>query len=480
EWLAFDVACFMYGLVSIPFYPSWKPSEISAILEQVDMKCLIAETPSLTSEISIINGRIVYLAASDDRLTSLDSFSPVDDLIIQKVDETDLVTIVFTSGTEGRPKGVPQTHKNHFTNLAQVSEVGLFEENDLVYLFLPLSHSFGRLCGYVGSVLGVPTLFPSLCGEGTRIDLRKVVSLIAVANPTIVPAVPKFFELIKKEIESRIKPVKRFLSFSNFLNKATHSVLGKFIIPRIFGKSIRYCISGGAKLMRETQLFFDSLGLLILEGYGLTETCVATHVNLPWARRLGSVGRPLPGIQHKIVDGEVLLKGENIFNGYWRSTEQPFTDDGWFKTGDSGWIDADNFLFIEGRKKEILVLSNGKNVPCLKLEHILESLVEAKHVVVFGDGADFVVAVLFVDDPNFLFPRMHSFLEQLNQNLNPYEKVKGVLLVKGDLTVDNGFLTPTLKLRRQLIYKVLESELMKLFEKPNQIVISNLSGHFFK
>ncbi|MCS6961596.1 MAG: AMP-binding protein [Deltaproteobacteria bacterium] len=476
EWLVVDVACVLTGVITVPVYPTLKWQDTGYILSLIKPKLLFVENIEQYEKIKSFGIPVVSFDPIEGVPELMGHFSVSTDLRIYPSKPEDIVTIVFTSGTEGQPKGVPQTHKNHVTNLEQVSKVGLFTESDSMFLFLPLSHSFGRLCGYVGTMLGVSMGVPKPHSNvSSQLDLIRIIRSIPLASPTIVPAVPKFFDQIKKEIQRRFSRVLKFLRKDTWIERVVLRMLGKISIPRIFGKRIKYCISGGAKLNVETISFFDKLGLCILEGYGLTETVVATHVNLPTARKVGSVGRPLPGISQKILDSEILLKGDNVFGGYWNSPSNPFTEDGWFKTGDIGHIDEEGFLFIEGRKKEILVLSNGKNVPALKLEAMLVESINCKGACVFGDGHDFVVAVLFDDTKDKTSAYYQQKLLKVNEQLNPFEKLKGLLVVNVEPSVANGMLTPTLKIKRKTVWDRFSEHLEHLFSKPGQIIIHEVS-----
>ncbi len=474
EWMTFDIASILTGTISVPIYPSLNTEDIRRILSLANVKLIIAENEEQIQKVQELGYPIVSIEKNSFNVPDLSQFSPNTDLRVNKTSPDSIVTLMFTSGTEGLPKGVPQTHLNHTTNLFQVSEVGLFSPSDRIYLFLPLSHSFGRLCGYVGCILGVETVLLSpISRTSSKIDLRRIVKLIPKTEPTIIPAVPRFFEHLRQELEKKLS----FILWVDNLFKGDFikKFLGRFLIPKLFGNQIRFCISGGAKLSIDTIKFFDCMGLLILEGYGLTETCVATHVNLPGQRKIGSVGRPLPGIEQKIVDEEIFLRGKNIFSGYWFTSNQPFTKDGWFKTGDIGQIDEDGFLYVLGRKKEIIVLQNGKNIPVLKLESELSKLFKSENVAVFGDGKDYVVGIIFFNTPLAQLDYYREKLNELNSKLNPFEKIKSLLIVQGNLTVENGFLTPTLKMKKNFIYSYFYDEFEELFSKPYTIKISNKS-----
>lgn len=473
EWLYVDVASVLSGVVTVPIYPSLKQSDIQSILSQVELKMIFVENCEQEQKVSFSGLPTVSFEGVDIKNYSLHQIGAVKGLKVEKTTPDDLVTIVFTSGTEGTPKGVQQTHRNHVTNLLQVSAVGLFSENDRVMLFLPLAHSFGRLCGYVAVCLGIETAVPApMSSTSSKLDLTKIVQTFPTVSPTILPSVPRLFEQIRREIEKKLGYLCELLKVP-VLSAFLRNTVGIFIKRKIFGNRLKYCISGGAKLNPDTNLFFDRLGIMILEGYGLTETVVATHVNLPHRRKIGSVGQPLPGVSQRVVDEEIQLKGDNIFPGYYKREEQPFTPDGWLSTGDIGYIDSAGYLYITGRKKEILVLSSGKNVPALKVENVVCQAFQAKAAVCFGDGKDFVVAVVFLGDRSVSDHEARKRLEEANNMLNPFERIKGLLVVSDEPTISNGLLTPTLKIRRQEVYSRFNEEINQLWTRSGQVVVLN-------
>lgn len=476
EWLAFDVACNLFGVVSVPIYPSLQRSEIEYMIKKAEVKLIVVENAEILEKVVLDLPKLSIENKLIERCLTLSDLSPAPFPVVDFLGYKDVITILFTSGSEGTPKGVPQTNENHLTNLWQVSASKLFGPDDSIFLFLPLAHSFGRLCGYVALTSNLECFVPAPSSQSSsKLNLEQIFRSISPSNPTILPGVPRFFEKIASNVNSELG--KKLGILYRLFPRSVRKVLGPLITRKLFGKRIKFCISGGAKLQPEINLFFQDLGLTILEGYGLTETCVATHVNLPKANKVGSVGRALPGVQTRIIDGEILVKGNNVVSGYLNEpelTRKAFTEEGWFRTGDLGYLDEEGFLYVTGRKKEILVLSNGKNVPALKLESLWSGLNAGVSCMAVGDGMDYCGIILFSQNPDKLRAVCLQKLQEINLQLNPFEKIKKILIVKGEPSVENGLLTPTLKIKRQEVLKRFEKEIKDLYTQETLILETTL------
>jgi long-chain acyl-CoA synthetase len=416
------------------------------------------------------------------------------DRVLKGITPDHLATLIYTSGTTGRPKGVRLTHGCWTYEAVAQESFGLVTEEDVQYLWLPLSHSFGK----------VMTLGQLRIGYATAVDGRipKLIENLPVVRPTFMAAAPRIFEKVynrviataKEEggLKYRIftwalgvgkraaalrrqgKPVPPLLAFQ-------HRIADKLVFVKMrnrFGGRIRAFVSGSAPLSAEIAEFFDAAGLPILEGYGLTETSAGSLVNPPEGYRFGTVGKPFRGTEVKIAgDGEVLLRGPGVMIGYHNLPEQTaesFTADGWFRTGDIGVLDADGYLSITDRKKDLMKTSGGKYIaPTVAEGHFKAICPYVGQILVHGHARNFCTALISLDEEaimawaagNELAGRPYAevvadpktrelvagYVEQLNARLNPWETIKRFEILPRDLTVESGELTPSLKLKRRAV-----------------------------
>lgn len=368
--------------------------------------------------------------------------------------------MLYTSGTTGRPKGVPLTHANIAYNWVDwlASNAPLIDDQAVDLLWLPMSHIFGFGEACAGNYLGFSSF---LC------DPKSVLALMPVVRPSVFMSVPAYWEKLAGQAMAVADPRAR----GQALREAT-------------GGRLRFCLSGGAGLPREVKALFHAHGMLIIEGYGLTECSPTLTLNRPDDFRFDSVGKPLASVQLQLAaDGEILAKGPSVFAGYHddpEATAAAFTADGWFRTGDLGRFTDDGFLQITGRKKEILVTAGGKNVPPANLELRFSGHPWLQHVVAYGDGKKYLVAGIWLDDPALqqaLDARgvpptereaataslVQAAVDEANAELAGFEQIKRFGLMPRPLTVADGHLTSTLKLRRQRIYEDFRAELEALY-----------------
>lgn len=357
--------------------------------------------------------------------------------------------MLYTSGTSGNPKGVPLTHRNVAVNGLDWLRCNapLIDENAVDPLWLPMSHIFGFGEACLGNTLGFTTY---LC------DPHAVMDKLPELHPTVFMSVPSVWE--KLAIKAQAEPPE----------KQRDKLL------EITGGHLKFCLSGGAGLKREVKEFFHRCGILIIEGYGLTETSPTLTMNTPDAFRFDTVGRVFPSVQVKLAeDGEILAKGDSVFLGYHKdpaATKEAFTEDGWFKTGDVGRFTEDGFLQIVDRKKDILVTAGGKNVPPANIELRFRDDPFIQHVVVYGDGKRFLTAGIWLNDeavrahlagqeigPDGAAEAVQHLVQrsvdQVNKELASYETIKKFAVIEAPLTVNDGLLTATLKVRRKKVYE---------------------------
>jgi long-chain acyl-CoA synthetase len=361
--------------------------------------------------------------------------------------------MLYTSGTSGNPKGVPLTHRNVAVNGRDWLEANapLLDEHGVDVLWLPMSHifGFGEMC--LGNALGFTSYMS---------DPVQCIGLMPHVKPTVFMSVPSHWE---KLAQSAMRAPEAEQPAA--LRAST-------------GGRLRFCLSGGAGLKREVKEFYHRAGLLIIEGYGLTETSPTLTLNRPDAFRFDTVGKALPSVQLRLAeDGEILAKGPNVFAGYHKdeaATREAFTADGWFKTGDVGKFTDDGFLQIVDRKKDILVTAGGKNVAPQNIELRFRDDARFLHVVVYGDGKKYLVAGVWLNDFDAAVAALKgdarraivaSKVAEINQELASYETIKDFVLMDAPLTVENELLTASFKVRRKKVYSTFKAQFEALYDK---------------
>jgi long-chain acyl-CoA synthetase len=422
------------------------------------------------------------------------------DALAKEIDPDDLATLIYTSGTTGVPKGVILTHGNIASNLSvSLDEFDFRADSDLAVSFLPLSHITARHVDFAELYRGVTIAYCPLIEDLPRV-LRHL-------QPTIFVAVPRVYEKIYNQVQRGVaaglkKQVYRWAMSVGWAHldlivagERPKSLVWKLANRLFFSKvlaamggRVRIFISGGAPLGRELAEWYAEIGLLIHEGYGLTETSPVIAVNSPRACKLGTVGRPLRNIQVRIAyDGELLVRGPSVFKGYWNMPEETaaaFEDD-WFKTGDIAVLDADGFLAITDRKKDLIKTSGGKFIAPQPIENSLKSNAFVAEAAILGERRRFPAVVIipafavledWAAQKHVAFssrrqlvadPRVQSLyegiVEQINQNLARFERLKKVLVVPEELSIENGTLTPTMKLRRRNVEMLYKEEIERLY-----------------
>ncbi|RAO43098.1 Long-chain-fatty-acid--CoA ligase [Micromonospora noduli] len=515
EWTLLDYAIWAVGAVTVPIYETSSAEQAAWILEDSNAVAIVVESEAHAALIDGVRHRLpelgqvwqIDLGGVDELVTTGATIELAEVERRRKaVRAGDLATIIYTSGTTGRPKGCVLTHRNMYADIANAVPVlpNLFNAGASTLLFLPLAHAFARLI-QIGVVQARATM--AHCA-----DTKNLVAELQAFRPTFVLSVPRVFEKVynaakqkaeadgKGGIFARAEQVA--IAYSEALEtpggpgltlRAQHVVFDRLVYRKLraaLGGRCRDAISGGAPLGARLGHFFRGIGVTVLEGYGLTETSPAAAANLPSGTRMGTVGRPLPGVTVRIEDdGEILISGELVFQGYWRNetaTAETISADGWFRTGDLGQLDADGYLSITGRKKELIVTAGGKNVAPAVLEDLVRAHPLISQCVVVGDRKPFIAALVTVDEealPTWLenagMPldtpveqlREHEGLRKeiqaavdaANQAVSKAEAIKVFRVLPHDFTEATGELTPSLKVKRQVVHKTYAAEIADIY-----------------
>lgn len=511
EWAVADFACLALGVVDVPLYPTLLADQIGRLLADSDCRAIFVSTRGQYDKIASATAATSLehvIVMDDESLPPAENFSsllstPADpdfDDVARSIQPGDLATLIYTSGTTGEPKGVMLTHGNIASNLNYSTAEFGFSSTDSCISFLPLSHITAR---HVDYALYAQNVTVAYCPSFDH--LPKALTTI---EPTIIVAVPRVYEKVRQVAELRAaeSPVKKRLFNWALTTGQKHreeiaagrqpsSVawkLGNAIVYKKlragFGGRVRYFISGGAPLGLDTAHWFASAGIRILEGYGLTETSPVLAINTPNANRMGSVGKPLANVECRIAeDGELLVRGPNVFPGYWKGLgdAEVFDAEGWFRTGDIGHIDNDGFLFITDRKKELLKTSGGKFIAPQPIENKLKASVLVANAALVGDRHKFASALIA---PNFaaleawarqqelsveareelvVHPRVRAeyqaIIDAINASLANFETIKRFCLVAEEWTLESGVLTPSMKLRRRVIAQQYAAEIAEFY-----------------
>ena len=510
EWAMTDLAAQLVGLVTVPIYPTLTSAEVQYILADSGASVIAVSGKTQFEKIVPIQRNLPnlktlvafdsLLAASGDELSlKLVLWKDVVktklrtdlDVLSAQVPSSADASIIYTSGTTGSPKGVVLTHANFIANVIGCGDTLRMSDTDLHLSFLPLCHVFERTAGhYLMVYIGATIAYAE--------NLDTVPKNILEVKPTFLLGVPRFYEKIQAKVLDALKkagPIRKALFFwakeigeSKRLGKRQKTFFGDFeeklaeaLVYKTFrkrlGGRIRFCISGGAAISAEIVEFFHDLGVMIYEGYGLTETSPVMTVNREDHFRIGTVGLPLDGVEVKIAqDGEIVTRSASVMKGYYHKPEETAAvlKDGWFYTGDLGSIDRDGFLAITGRKKELIVTSGGKKVAPQPIEEAVEKDDYVLRCVLFGEGRKFITALIIPDREALLeyaavqkiayadYPallkdeKIYEFLDARIQaatvDFASYEKIKYFAVLPEDFTQASGELTPTLKIRREIIH----------------------------
>lgn len=517
EWHIIDFACHLLGAAPVPIYPSVPAHQVRYIVADSGSKMLLVSGKERAEAAVIAASELpsVRVVGIDPNLASLPSLQDLpagrDNLVLPPLRPTDLASIIYTSGTTGDPKGVMLTHRNLASQITSIKPKYPITSEDDVMSFLPLSHIFQRILDYIFLYSGCRV---------TYVDaVEKVAAMLPLVKPTIMASVPRVYERAYVQIMSRMqreKPIKRRLfnwavragrqarevewrgRRASPLVRLQYSLARKLVFSKIlerFGGRLKFSVSGGAPLAREIAEFFDIVGLPILNGYGLTESSPVIAVNRLEANRLGSVGQAAPDVEIRIApDGEILARGPNIMKGYWNkpeATAEAVDAEGWLHTGDIGHLDNDGFLFITDRKKDLLVTTGGKNVAPQPIEARLATSPYIAQAIVIGDTFPYCSALIVPNfenlqtylkeqgiDGNLSTESMakHPVTEALvaaavketNEPLASYERIRRFTVLPRELSLEQGEITPTLKVRRRIVSERFKDLIEQMYLKTHR------------
>jgi len=518
EWTLTDFAVWAAGAVPVPIYETSSAEQVSWIVSDAGCAAVVLETPAHAATLAKVRGDIPGLrdvwqidAGGLDELKAAGGEITDEELEARRsqVNRADLATIIYTSGTTGRPKGCQLTHDNFMAlseNTVERLNVVFAPEDASTLLFLPLAHVFARFV-QVLCVQGRARM-------GHTADIKNLLADFGTFSPTFILSVPRVFEKIYNSSEQKATAEGKGKIFQTaaataiswsaahddgtpgVLLKAKHAVFDKLVYGKLraaLGGKVTYAVSGGAPLGTRLGHFYRGIGLTVLEGYGLTETTAPATVNTPDLIKIGSVGPPLPGVSIQIADdGEILIKGINVFSTY-RNNETATNEaivDGWFHSGDLGELDQDGFLKITGRKKELLVTAGGKNVAPAALEDRLRAHPLVSQCIVVGDQKPFIGALITLDAEmlpawaknnglqglsmdeartnEVIHAEIQRAVDDANQAVSKAESIRRFTILPGDFTEDNGYLTPSLKLKRNVVMKDYASEVEALYSDARE------------
>ncbi len=518
EWHIVDFACHLLNAVVVPIFPTLIADQIEYIIQNSESEFVVLSTGSQANKIdqvrhqlkkvkhflaveSSVNGEDIIDFGSVLEMGRGEDDSDFLDTAVMAAKPDVIATIIYTSGTTGPPKGVMLTHKNIVSNFLACSRVLKVNTSDRGLSFLPLSHAFERTVDYLYFYRGMSIVYSKM---------ETVVQDLMEAKPTVMAAVPRFYEKVKARIEAKAqeeggikkkifdwaltvgqKKTESFFAGQNgsFLLNLKYALANKLVLSKIkalTGGNVKFFISGGAPLSTEVAKFFYWIGLKILEGYGLTETSPVVSVNPPDKPKLGTVGKALPGVEVKIAeDGEIAIRGPNVMMGYYKMPEETeeVLRNGWFLTGDIGHLNEEGYLSITDRKKQLLVTSVGKKVAPQLIEKEVENSQYIDQVLLIGEKRKFISALIV---PDFEVLKSYAQKHDINVNgneeliTNPaiielfqkeiderqkyfsdYEKIRKFRLLPKAFTIEDGYLTPTLKIKR----RVVEQEYADLIEE---------------
>lgn len=524
EWVIIDLAILCLGGITVPIYTSLVPEQIKFIVDDSDAKGVFCSDQTLWPKIENIRNQLkkvdYYFTFQPDVSPHALSLEQVREKGIRKAQQNSdsfqkmalevspdqVASIIYTSGTTGTPKGVMLTHSNFISNVKSLLSIIPFSHHDTVLSFLPLSHVLERLATFAYLYKG--------CTIGYAESVETVAENLLEIRPHIMVSVPRVFEKIYSKVMENVlagsalekkiffwaervgkeygkKKVKnrKISPFLRFKRNLAHKLVFSKIVQKTGGR-VRFFVSGGAPLSKDIAEFFYAMGLVVLEGYGLTETSPVIAVNTLEELEFGSVGRPIPGVEVKIApDGEILTRGPNVMKGYYKREEETkeVFKGGWFHTGDIGYLDEKGFLYITDRKKDLIVTAGGKNVAPQIIENKLKTNPYIANIVVIGEKRKFISALVvpnfekveqYARENNIPFPNRNELIQneqivnlvkdeidKATSDLSSYEKIKKIALLERDFEIGKEEITPTLKIKRNMIEKKYKHLIDSMYEE---------------
>lgn len=524
EWVITDLANLCLGGITVPIYTSLVPEQIRYIIDDSDAKLVVCSDSELWQKIEAVKDElkkvthfitfvseapegVLTFAQIMERGKRIAQESPdLFEKIALSIQPDDIASIIYTSGTTGIPKGVMLTHSNFISNIKSASSIIEFSDKDTVLSFLPLAHVLERMVTFTYLYKG--------CSIGYAESLETVAENLLEIRPHIMVNVPRVLEKIYSKVMDNVlssssvkrkiffwalkvgkkhgkkkllkQPIPRLLQVKRNL---AHKLVFSKIIEKTGGR-VRFFVSGGAPLSKDIAEFFYAMGLVVLEGYGLTETSPVIAINTFEYLKFGTVGKLIPGVEVKIAeDGEILTRGPNVMKGYYKmeaETEEAL-EEGWFHTGDIGHLDEDDFLVITDRKKDMIVTAGGKNVAPQPIQNLLKTNPYISNAMVIGDRRKFISALIvpnfekleeYAESNNIPFDDMsdlvkneivmnfmQSEVERSTPELSSYEKVKKIALLDREFEIEKGEITPTLKVKRNIIEKMYKNLIDALYRE---------------
>jgi len=488
EWTRSGLAVLAAGAVVVPIYATSSREECAWVIEDSGARLVICENAAAAARIASleVSVRIVTMEPVDgyDSLADLAvvgrEADPAElDRRRAAVQADDIAVIIYTSGTTGRAKGCVLTHRNWLRIGELTEEMNIVRRADVVYLFLPLAHVFAQMTQFACVSIGATLVF----WGG---DVSRIVPELAEVRPTFLPSVPRIFEKVHAAVTASLDPAVVQQAVAVGLQVRALRQRGEPVpaelaagfeqleplfgrVQAVFGGRLRQALSGAAPIAKEVVEFFHAAGVPVLEGYGLTETTGVGTVNTITDFRPGSVGRATPGVELRLADdGEIEMRGPHVFAGYWNnaSATAETIADGWIRTGDLGALDADGFVTITGRKKDIIVTAGGKNISPANLENDLRQSPWISHAVVYGDRRPYPVALITLDpdtvpawaaaqgvevSSDAVRSLISGVVDAVNDRYSKASQLKRFAILPGDLSVESGELTPSLKIKRRVV-----------------------------
>ena len=535
EWVLVDFAVMCAGAATTTVYPTTKPSDVAYIVANSASRVVVAENQTQLhkllehrAELPDVRKVVIIDGNGDgDWVIALDELEQLGKQLladspnavkqrVAAIGPGQLASLIYTSGTTGRPKGVRLTHEAWTYTAAAIDALNILGPDDLNFLWLPLAHAFGKVMLALPLQIGFPTAIDG------RVD--RIVDNLAALHPTIMGAAPRIFEKAHARIEGmvaeqgglkkkifgwaigvgmKVSQARQTGKKPSLVSSLAYRVADRMVFSTIrerFGGRLRFFVSAAAALDRDVAQWFDAVGIIVLEGYGLTETAAASFINRPNAYRFGTVGWPFPGTEVKIADdGEILLRGPGVMTGYHDlpdATAEALEQDGWLHTGDIGDIDADGFLRITDRKKDMFKTSQGKYVAPSAIDAKFKGLCPyVSELLVYGEAKPYCVALIGLDNEAITdWAAKHGlagksfaeiahdektreliagYIDALNLELNRWEQIKSFTIAEREFSVETDDLTPSMKLRRKVVIDKFIERLSALYEQQGNVQTSN-------